>query len=558
MDNYAIAEQLSLLAKLMDIHGENSFKAKSYASAAFALEKMQEQVATVPKERLQYTKGIGESVSKKIIELLETGSLSQLQQLIKATPEGVLEMLNIKGLGPKKIHSLWKEMGIDTIEQLLKSCEENKIAAQKGFGEKTQQKIMESIAFQQQSKGKYRYAKLESFAEAFTQKLKLQFPEQHFERTGAYRQQMEIIETLDWVTTASSDELKAYLLNEQSQLVADRDGMLIILAEETLLLRFYTTSPHSFGTLLFRTSSSEEFLSAWKQQFGELQNVHNEEEIFQQAGIPFIPAARRETKAVLTNPTPKKLIEVSDIKGLIHSHSNWSDGAYPVEQMAADLIEKGFEYLVISDHSKAAYYANGLTEQRIKEQHLLVDALNKQLAPFRIFKSIECDILGDGSLDYDHATLSSFDLVIASVHSNLDMTEEKAMMRLMGAIQNPYTTILGHMTGRLLLQRKGYPVDHKAIIDACAAHQVAIEINAHPARLDMDWRWIEYALSQGVYLSINPDAHSLDEFHNIKYGVLVAQKGGLTAQQNLSSFSLKEFEDYLKTVKNKKQNAWLV
>lgn len=558
MDNYAIADQLSLLSKLMDIHGENSFKAKSYASAAFALEKMQEEVASLPKEKLQYTRGIGESVSKKIIELLETGSLQQLQDLIKATPEGVLEMMNIKGIGPKKVHALWKELGIDTIEKLLKSCEENKIAAQKGFGEKTQQKIMESIAFQQQSKGKYRYAKVESFAEAFTQKLRIQFSDYLFELTGDYRRQMEIIETLDWVTTTPSDKLKEFLLNDQSQLVADRDGMLIILAEETLLLRFYTTQPENFGSLLFRTSSSEEFISEWTHRFGELQNVQTEEEIFQKAGTSFIPAARRETKEVLASINVEKLIEVSDIRGLIHSHSNWSDGAYPLEQMATDLIEKGFEYLVISDHSKAAYYANGLTEQRIKDQHAQIDELNKKLVPFKIFKSIECDILGDGRLDYDNSTLASFDLVITSVHSNLDMTEDKAMMRLMGAIQNPYTTILGHMTGRLLLQRKGYPVDHKAIIDACAAHHVAIEINAHPARLDMDWRWIDYALAQGVYLSINPDAHSLDEFHNIRYGVLVAQKGGLKAKQNLSSFALKEFEQYLKTVREKKQAAWLV
>ena len=199
----------------------------------------------------------------------------------------------------------------------------------------------------------------------------------------------------------------------------------------------------------------------------------------------------------------------------------------------------------MSDHSKTAVYANGLSEERIREQHRYIDELNGKLAPFKIFKSIESDILNDGSLDYTNDVLASFDLVIASVHSNLKMSEDKAMARVMAAISNPYVTILGHMTGRLLLSRKGYPLDHKKIIDTCAANGVVIEINAHPRRLDMDWRWIEYATEKNVLLSINPDAHSLDGFNDIKYGVLAAQKGGLTREQNLSSFSLQQFEKFL-------------
>ncbi|MBD0333049.1 MAG: PHP domain-containing protein, partial [Chitinophagaceae bacterium] len=239
------------------------------------------------------------------------------------------------------------------------------------------------------------------------------------------------------------------------------------------------------------------------------------------------------------------VIQTSDIKGLIHAHSNWSDGSYEIERMASELIELGFEYLVISDHSKAAYYAGGLSEEKIKQQHLYINELNKKFFPFKIFKSIECDILSDGSLDYSDEILSSFDLVIASIHSNLQMNEQKAMQRLLGAIKNPYVTILGHMTGRKLLRRNGYPVDHKMIIDACADNLVTIEINANPQRLDMRWEWIDYALEKNLVLSINPDAHSIQEFHNIKYGVLVAQKGGLTKKHNLSSLSRAEFEHFL-------------
>ncbi len=206
------------------------------------------------------------------------------------------------------------------------------------------------------------------------------------------------------------------------------------------------------------------------------------------------------------------VIRPEDIKAIVHSHSNWSDGSNTIEEMAKACIQKGYEWMVISDHSKSAFYANGLNEERIREQHAYVNELNKKFAPFRIFKSIECDILNDGSLDYTNSVLSTFDLVITSVHSNLKMTEEKAMMRLLKAIENPYTIILGHMTGRLLLSRPGYPVDHKKIIEACAANHVVIELNAHPRRLDIDWRWIDYALEKGVLISIDPDAHTIEGY----------------------------------------------
>lgn len=555
MDNYEIADQLSLLSKLMDIHGENSFKSKSYAAAAFAIEKLPQQIAELPKETIFKIRGIGESVGNKVIEMIESGTLQQVKMYLSQTPEGVLEMMNIKGLGPKKINILWKELRLETINELKEACEENQIAGKKGFGEKTQQKILESIAFQQSNAGKYLYAKAEAFAEAFTKKLQEHFPDFKIELTGDFRRQLEIIESLDWVTTVSPGELKIFLLNEHLQIVTDRDDMLIVSAENILLLRFYMVSQQNFYSKLFETSCSNEFLEAWNSHELQMGSYQNEEEIFTSQELNYIPAFLREKKEIILHAKTNgftDIIETKDIKGLIHSHSNWSDGAYTVEDMVTELIRLGFEYLVLSDHSKAAYYANGLTEQRIKEQHRYLDELNERFHPFKIFKSIECDILTDGALDFENKILSSFDLVITSVHSNLDMDEEKAMTRLMGAITNPYTTILGHMTGRLLLKRKGYAIDHKAIIDACAANKVVIEINANPNRLDMDWRWIEYALSKDVLLSINPDAHSTEEFYNIKYGVLVAQKGGLPKQKNLSSFSLKEFENFLFQTKKRK------
>ena len=557
MDNYAIADQLSMLAKLMDIHGENSFKAKSYAVAAFTIEKLPHEIAALSPEKISAIKGIGDSVGKKIVEMLEEGALHSLKEYISKTPEGVLEMMNIKGLGPKKINTLWKELEIDTIEELKKMCVENRLAEKKGFGEKTQEKILESIQFQQLNEGKYLYAQVTDFAELFTTKLKAAFPESDIAITGQYRRQLEIIEKLEWVVTIPIEDLKKFLLKNDLTLISENRDSIVVNAEDTIHLHFYRSEEKDFKIRLFDTSCSKEFLIAWQSPaYKKADLAKTEEEIFEGAGLSYIPPSLRETASILEKAKKQvqftNLIQPNEIKGLIHSHSNWSDGAYTIEQMANELIRLGFEYLVISDHSKAAYYASGLTEQRIKHQHLYIDELNKKLAPFKIYKSIECDILSNGKLDYTDNVLSTFDLVIASIHSNLDMDEEKAMMRLMEAIANPYVTILGHMTGRRLLKRKGYPVDHKAIINACATHNVVIEINSSPQRLDIEWQWIDYALEKNILLSIDPDAHSLDEFQYIKYGALVGQKGGLTKEHNLSSFGREAFENFLQSNKKLK------
>lgn len=544
MDNYAIAAQLDLLSKLMDIHGENSFRSKSFAIAAFTLEKLELPAADMTEAQLSKTKNIGDSAAKKIIELVNTGSIKALDDILAKTPQGVVDMLAIKGLGPKKIHTLWKQLQIESIEDLQTACQAKRIAAVKGFGEKTEQKILESIKFRQQNKGRYLYAQVEDFALALTEKLKARFGEDAIVLTGDMRRQQEIVEKLEWVATASAADLKKFLESGDTRMVHQDDNSVSFEMETGLTLQFHLATLSNFGSRLLSTSASPEFLEALQLR-GEFAS---EEAAFEKLSLPFIPPFYRESATNLENAGHiafDKLVQTGDIKGLIHCHSDWSDGAYTIEEMAEALIAAGFEYMVISDHSKSAYYANGLDEKRIAQQHQLIDTLNKKFTPFKIFKGIECDILGDGSLDYSDDVLSTFDVVITSVHSNLDMGQEKAMQRLMGAIEHPQTRILGHMTGRLLLKRNGYPVDHKAVIDACAANNVVIEINSNPRRLDMDWRWIEYARDRGVMLSINPDAHSIEEFSMIKYGVLVAQKGGLQAAQNLSSMSLKQFEKFL-------------
>lgn len=555
MDNAQIADAFSLLSKLMDIHGENSFKAKSYAVAAYTIEKLPFELAQQPGDKLFSIKGIGDAIGKKIIEVMHTGKLTALEEYLQKTPAGILEMLSIKGIGPKKIAVIWKEMGIETIGELLYACNENRLLLFKGFGEKTQQNVKTAIEFYLRSKGSYLYAEIEPYALQLHEQLNKQFPNHRFEHTGAFARQSETIDRLEWVSTAGNNELEQFFA-AHSFLVTDKDETGIrFRSGNNIAIAFYSAGAENFGSIVFHTNCAGPFLNEWEKRFPALQTYGSEEEVFRNAGIPYILPCLREKETIIAaamNGRLPRLIDPDDVKGVIHSHSNWSDGRQSVEDMAHAAIEKGFGYLVISDHSKSAFYANGLKEDRIKEQHLYIDSLNEKLQPFKIFKSIESDILNDGSLDYTNDILSTFDLVIASVHSNLKMTEDKAMLRLLTAIQNPYTTILGHMTGRLLLSREGYPVNHKKIIEACVDHDVVIELNAHPRRLDIDWRWIDYALEKGALISIDPDAHNTEAYKDIRYGVLAARKAGLTKQSNLSSYSLPEFEAFLKKRKQKK------
>ena len=555
MDNYTIADNFSLLSKLMEIHGENSFKTKTYSIAAFNIEKLPLQLAETPHEKIFSIKGIGDSIGKKIIEMLDTGEMKTLNEYLERTPVGVVEMLNVKGIGPKKINTIWKELEVESIGELLYACNENRLLLYKGFGEKTQDNIRESIEFYLQNQGSYLYAQIESYAHAMNEKLSSHFSNEKILLTGFFRRQMEVIEVLEWCTTVSSTELKKFFIENDFEAVEEDAEVISFKGKENLKLKFYLSDNSSFYKRFFQTSCSEDFLIGFEKQYSITANAKSEEEIFEAANVPFIIPALRENDSIITKAKEKKLdkiIQVSDIRSIIHSHSNWSDGVNTIEEMALALIKKGYEYLVLSDHSKSAFYANGLTIERIKEQHYYIDELNRKLKPFRIFKSIECDILNDGSLDYTNDILTTFDLVITSIHSNLKMTEEKAMQRLLGAINNPYTTILGHMTGRLLLSRNGYPVDHKKIVDACAENHVVIELNAHPRRLDIDWRWIDYALEKNVLISIDPDAHSIEGFKDVKYGILAAQKGGLSKEQNLSSFTVQQFENYLEHIKKLK------
>ena len=546
MINKDIANAFSLLSKLTDVNGGDGFKSKSYSATAFNIEKLPIQLKDIPAEKISTLKGIGASSAKKITELITTGKLAQLEEMIFSTPEGIAEMLKIKGLGPKKINTIWKEMQLETVGELLYACKENRLKLYKGFGEKTQQIISENIEFYLNSKGNFLYAQTILVADELQKLLEKLFPGKRVFVTGAFARQLEIITEIEYVIE-ENNSVTENILNEEAafELLEKNAGYLLYKTVAGIRIKIYPAEENIIEKLI-ETSSSENFFSALKSHDSGQVKSGSEKEYFTSRNLPYIPAFLREDEAILKNSGDFSVqLHHTDIKGLIHCHSNWSDGNNTIEEMALGALESGMEYLAISDHSKTATYAQGLKEEQIKAQHEYIDELNEKLKPFKIFKSIESDILNDGSLDYSDKILSTFDLVIASVHSNLKMTEEKAMARLLAAIENPYTTILGHMTGRLLLSRPGYPLDYKKIIDACATNSVVIELNANPRRLDMDWRQIQYALQKGVLISINPDAHNIKGIDDIRYGVISAQKGMLTKEKNLSSFSIHEFEKFI-------------
>ena len=552
MTNKEISNHFTFLSRLMDIHGENSFRAKSYSVLGYKISQLTVELTSLSHQDIYKINGIGETMGSKITKLIDTGKLQVLEELIENTPEGILEMMKIKGIGPKKIHLIWKKMEIESVGELLYACYENRLLLYKGFGKKTQSNVVESIEYYLSHQGSFLYAQVEQLAEELVAYFKKLFLTEDVYITGDFARQEESVDVLEFVIRTDAEIIEENLRSFPEFVFKEKENdWLLYTYSEKIDLKIYPVEKKHLPEKIFSTTGNDEFIQAFREEFPEInyQSVSNETAIFREAGIQYIPACLREKAEVISLAKAgniEKVIQPGDIKGIIHCHSNWSDGSNTIEELANACIKSGKEYLVLSDHSKSATYAQGLTEDRIRAQHLAIDELNLKLSPFKIFKSIESDILNDGNLDYSNTILSTFDLVIASVHSNLKMNEEKAMARLLKAIENPYTTILGHMTGRLLLSRKGYPLDHKKIIDSCAANNVVIEINANPRRLDMRWQWLSYALSKNILLSINPDAHSIPEFENTKYGVFVAQKGMVTAKNNLSSYSLKEFETILK------------
>jgi len=559
MENKTIARTLRLLSQLMELHNENPFKVKSVANAAFKVDKLPFPIASKTLNEIELVDGLGKSIASKIWELVQSNTLAELSDLLSQTPPGIVEMMRIKGLGPKKILIIWKDLGIENVGELYYACNENRLIEAKGFGLKTQEEIKKTIEFNMASNGRFLYAQVESFAEALLDRIKTEIKPEHAWLTGQYRRRAEIIDSIDLVLVKELDhtilpKLESWNLNDIEIL----KNQIKFQTEQGVIVHLnFVNNNESGWELILKTGNQEHVDILQSMLKGADLYAKTELEIYELAGIPFIEPELREGdlefKLVKSNSLPQ-LIQYSDLRGSLHNHSTWSDGVHTLEEMALFCKnELKLEYLGICDHSKSAFYANGLNETRLAAQHREIDELNKKLSPFRIFKGIESDILYDGSLDYSDEVLGSFDFIVASVHSVLNMNEDKATERLIKAIENPHTTILGHPTGRLLLSRSGYPIDHKKVIDACAANQVIIEINANPLRLDLDWRWHQYAISKDVMLSINPDAHRKEGFNDMKYGTLIARKGGLSKENCLNAMNLEQISVLFEQNKKKQQ-----
>jgi DNA polymerase (family 10) len=556
MENYQIADLLKDIARLMELHGENSFKIKSYQNAAFKLDRLTTPIYGLSKEELGNVEGIGNSLSVKLATYFTTGEIEDYQKLLRETPEGVLDIMHVKGIGPKKTSIIWKEMGIESLGELLYACNENRLIEVKGFGAKTQQQIKEAVQYKLASKGYFHFATAEQLAETSFQKIK-NLESVSWNYCGEFRRKCEILQLIEIIIKNSfADEFKNLLLaNKELSLLNSEENKLEYNSSIGIPLNIKIVSDEHFIYETWMQTGSEKHLAFCLENKSNINITAclSEEEIYNKLSLPYyIPELREgilEGKYATSESTPT-FIEYSDLKGCLHNHSTYSDGIHSLREMALAARDLGLQYFGICDHSKSAGYANGLQVERVIQQHQEIDLLNAELAPFKIFKGIESDILSDGNLDYPDDILASFDFIVASVHSGLKMDEEKATTRLIKAIENPHTTILGHPTGRLLLARKGYPINHKKVIDACAENNVVIELNAHPYRLDIDWRWIDYCMQKNVMISINPDAHETAGLLDMHYGVCASRKGGLTNAFTFNAFTLEEINNWFQKKKS--------
>ncbi len=562
MDKKEIANILNDIGLLLELKGENPFKSRAYYNAARTIELLEEDIETLVKEdRLKEIKGIGEAINKKITELVLTGKMEYYENLKASIPEGLVEMLKIPGLGPKKIKIIYEKLNITTIRELEYACIENRLVDLPGFGEKTQKKIFEGIQFVKQFSGQH------LFAEVYTEALKLK---EYLDMTktalvteiaGSLRRKKEIVKDIDILASASdSSKVMEAFVNYQDvrEVIAKGDTKTSVTLKSGINTDLRVVTEKEFPYALHHFTGSKEHNTAMRhraKQMGIKMNEYglfkgdklieckSEEEIFNKLGLLYIPPELRENmgeiEAAEKGELPK-LIEEKDIKGVFHVHTTYSDGANTLVEMVEAARKLGYKYIGITDHSKSAFYAGGLKEEDLVRQWEEIEELNKKYNDIVIFKGIESDILPDGSLDYGEEILKQFGFVIASIHSHFRMSKEDMTKRMIKAIENKYTTIIGHVTGRLLLARDSYEIDIYEVIEAAAHYGKIIEINANPYRLDLDWRYVKHAKEKGVKLAICPDAHSIEGLNDVKYGVGIARKGWLEAKDVINTYEVHE------------------
>ncbi|MDA1027564.1 MAG: helix-hairpin-helix domain-containing protein [Bacteroidetes bacterium] len=556
MTNKEIARPLKETAALIELTGGNPFRARALDNAARIIERLETAVPElISTGELANIKGIGAGLVAQIEEILAYGSFELRDDILGGLPPGLLDVLSVKGLGAKKARTLWQSLGIQSLDDLEAAALAGRIAELDGFAEKSQQTILENIGSIRSYQGKRRIA--DAWVDALRLKALLQAHPAVKQAifAGEISRLMEVVETISIVVISdlgrAVDICQHLNLNFEISSGPDKIRATASLSDG-LLVEIIFVEEAKAGRVLFEAIGPKSFVDSFGLEDGA-PHFRSEAEIFNSKKVPYLAPELRDLPSAFDRAetlSKLSLLEYAELHGIIHNHSTYSDGAHSLREMSLAVRNGGFGYFGICDHSQSLKIASGMSIATVHKQKAEVGRLNTEFAsdggaPFRVFFGVESDILTDGRLDYPDDVLAAFDFIVASVHIGFKMSEKEATERIIKAISNPYTTVLGHPTGRLILKREGYPINHQAVLEACAYYGVAVELNANPYRLDLDWRWIETATALGVLVSINPDAHSVDQLDLMKWGALVARKGGLTASQCLNALTAPQFDAFL-------------
>ena len=582
MNKDQIAAIFENIARLLELKGENPFKIRAYTHAVRALEILSEPVEMlVAEERVSSVDGIGKAISEKITELVQTGRLAYYDKLRDEFPPDILTLFDIQGLGGKKIKALWDALRIDSVTKLERACKSGAVAELPGFGEKTAANIIKAIEHMRKHAGEFRFGDIAALAEGLLEDLRGHPDVNLAQIAGSYRRKKEIVRDLDFIVSSRNAEgvmtfftshplvesILAQGATKSSVLLKSGiqcDLRVVSGAEYPFALNYFTGSKEHNVRMRSRALSKGWSLNEYRFSAAEgrelrepLPEIHEENDIYRALGLdpvePELRENRGEIEAAEHHKLPR-LVEWTNLRGTFHNHTTASDGRASLEDMIAAAKELGLEYLGIADHSKSSFQANGLDEKRLAAQVARIRELNAAATDVRIFAGTECDILKDGSLDFSDDILSTLDYVVASVHSSFTMPEAEMTERIIRAIQNPHVTMLGHLTGRLLLSREPYQVNIPAILDAAAETGTIIELNANFRRLDLDWRWWPLAREKGVKCSINPDAHTTAGLQDLLFGVGIARKGWLTKDDVINTLPLTGIEKILHAKRSGKSN----
>jgi DNA polymerase (family 10) len=583
MNKDQVAEVLVEIGVLLELKGENPFKSRAYANAARALDGLGEPLENLIREnRLNEVKGIGEAIQKKIVELINTGALPYYNELKASVPPGLFAMLQIPGLGPKKVKALYDKLQITSIEQLETACKDAKVAALDGFGDKTQSKILEGIRFRRSYSSRHLLCDALVVAEPMLEALRGQDYVLRCSTAGSVRRGREVIGDIDFLVSTARPQAVLDFFTRQPGVLSvsakgDTKASVIVDGGIQADLRVVSDTEYPFALAYF-TGSKEHNIGMRQRAIqrglrlneyglfrsteetrdpGLLVPCRTEEEIYQALDLAFIPPELREDQgefqAAEKGEIPR-LLEWTELRGSLHNHSDWSDGRNTLEEISAHMRELGCSYWGITDHSRSSVQANGLLPERLREQLAKIREINRRFEgegdEFRLLTGSEVDILAEGKLDFDDGLLGELDVVIASIHQGFTQSEAEMTQRLIRAAENRYVHILGHLTGRLLLEREGYKVNQRAVIDACAATGTWIELNASPYRFEMDWRLWSYAKSKGVKCVINCDAHRNEHAGFLRLGAGIARKGWLAKEDVINTLPL----DALRTELRRKRS----